>query len=335
MLWIQPLADAALRIDAQAKATLSEKMSRLTGVENPNSVYQLLNWLEQQGYPSDSLSKKEVAALIKTAKEPVRTVLELRQQLSKSSVKKYTAMKAAVCSDGRVRGMFSFYGASRTGRQSSKIVQLQNLPQNHIPDLAVARDTVKYGSYEDAEMLYGNVPDLLSQLIRTAFVSRPGFKFVVADFSAIECRVLAWLAGEQWVLDTFANNGDIYCATASRMFHCKVEKHGENAELRQKGKQATLSCGYGGGVGALISMGALESGMKEEELKPLVDAWRTANPNIVRLWRDLEKAAITAVSQGTVQETHGPVVFVCRRYAFYHAALRQKACLCSTQDRVQ
>ena len=220
-------------------------------------------------------------------------MLELRQQLSKSSVKKYTAMKAAVCSDGRVRGMFSFYGASRTGRQSSKIVQLQNLPQNHIPDLAVARDTVKYGSYEDAEMLYGNVPDLLSQLIRTAFV---------ADFSAIECRVLAWLAGEQWVLDTFANNGDIYCATASRMFHCKVEKHGENAELRQKGKQATLSCGYGGGVGALISMGALESGMKEEELKPLVDAWRTANPNIVRLWRDLEKAAITAVTQGTVRK---------------------------------
>lgn len=214
-------------------------------------------------------------------------------------------MQAAVCSDGRVRGMFSFYGASRTGRQSSKIVQLQNLPQNHIPDLAVARDTVKFGSYEDAEMLYGNVPDLLSQLIRTAFVPRPGFKFVVADFSAIECRVLAWLAGEQWVLDTFANNGDIYCATASRMFHCKVEKHGENSEMRQKGKQATLSCGYGGGVGALISMGALESGMKEDELKPLVDAWRAANPNIVRLWRDLEKAAITAVSQGTVQETHG------------------------------
>lgn len=299
------LADAALRIDAQAKATLSAEMSRLTGVENPNSVYQLLDWLEQQGYTPDSLGKKEVAALLKTAEEPVKTVLELRQQLSKSSVKKYTAMQAAVCSDGRVRGMFSFYGASRTGRQSSKIVQLQNLPQNHIPDLAVARDTVKYGSYEDAEMLYGNVPDLLSQLIRTAFVPRLGFKFVVADFSAIECRVLAWLAGEQWVLDTFANNGDIYCATASRMFHCKVEKHGENSELRQKGKQATLSCGYGGGVGALISMGALESGMKEEELKPLVDAWRAANPNIVRLWRDLEKAAITAVSQGTVQETHG------------------------------
>lgn len=233
------LADAALRIDAQAKATLSAEMSRLTGVENPNSVYQLLDWLEQQGYTPDSLGKKEVAALLKTAEEPVKTVLELRQQLSKSSVKKYMAMQAAVCSDGRVRGMFSFYGASRTGRQSSKIVQLQNLPQNHIPDLAVARDTVKYGSYEDAEMLYGNVPDLLSQLIRTAFVPRPGFKFVVADFSAIECRVLAWLAGEQWVLDTFANNGDIYCATASRMFHCKVEKHGENAELRQKGKQAS------------------------------------------------------------------------------------------------
>lgn len=221
------LADAALRIDAQAKATLSAEMSRLTGVENPNSVYQLLNWLDQQGYPSDSLGKKEVAALIKTAKEPVRTVLELRQQLSKSSVKKYTAMKAAVCSDGRVRGMFSFYGASRTGRQSSKIVQLQNLPQNHIPDLAVARDTVKYGSYEDAEMLYGNVPDLLSQLIRTAFVPRPGYKFVVADFSAIECRVLAWLAGEQWVLDTFANNGDIYCATAKNQK--KVSKRLLNA----------------------------------------------------------------------------------------------------------
>ena len=228
------LADAALRIDAQAKATLSEKMSRLTGVENPNSVYQLLNWLEQQGYPSDSLSKKEVAALIKTAKEPVRTVLELRQQLSKSSVKKYTAMKAAVCSDGRVRGMFSFYGASRTGRQSSKIVQLQNLPQNHIPDLAVARDTVKYGSYEDAEMLYGNVPDLLSQLIRTAFVSRPGFKFVVADFSAIECRVLAWLAGEQWVLDTFDCKPYVPLQSREAWRKCRTEaeRQASNTVLR-------------------------------------------------------------------------------------------------------
>lgn len=299
------LADAAVRIDTQAKNALSAEMRRLTGVENPNSVYQLLNWLEQQGYTSDSLGKKEVSALLETAGEPVRTVLELRQQLSKSSVKKYTAMKNAVCSNSRVRGMFSFYGASRTGRQSSKIVQLQNLPQNHISDLATARDTVKYGGYDAAEMLYGNVPDLLSQLIRTAFVPRSGYKFIVADYSAIECRVIAWLAGEQWVLDTFANNGDIYCATASRMFHCKVEKHGENAELRQKGKRATLSCGYGGGVGALKSMGALESGMKEDELQPLVDAWRAANPHIVQLWHDLEKAAIAALTQMTVQETHG------------------------------
>ena len=299
------VVENALAFDAKSKAELADKMQKLTDLDNPNSVVQMKQWLADNGLEMDSLGKKEVAQAVKTAPKELAEVLHLRQQLSKSSVKKYTAMQAAVCSDGRVRGMFSFYGASRTGRQSSKIVQLQNLPQNHIPDLAVARDTVKYGSYEDAEMLYGNVPDLLSQLIRTAFVPRPGFKFVVADFSAIECRVLAWLAGEQWVLDTFANNGDIYCATASRMFHCKVEKHGENSELRQKGKQATLSCGYGGGVGALISMGALESGMKEEELKPLVDAWRAANPNIVRLWRDLEKAAITAVSQGTVQETHG------------------------------
>lgn len=301
------LADSAITLDAQAKAKLSAEMSRLTGIDNPNSVYQLLDWLSQQGYASDSLGKKQVTELLKTAKEPVRSVLQLRQQLSKSSVKKYTAMKTAICSDSRARGMFSYYGASRTGRQSSKLIQIQNLPQNHISDLAVARETVKYGSFDEVEMLYDDVPDTLSQLIRTAFIPRPGYKFVVADFNAIEARTIAWLAGEQWVLDTFAAGGDIYCETASRMFHCKVEKNGVNGELRQKGKQATLSCSYGGSTGALKAMGALESGMREDELKPLVDAWRKANPHIVQFWKDVETAAIDAVSRKVVRETHGMI----------------------------
>ena len=299
------LVKSTLSLDAESKEKLSDEMCRLTGVENPNSVYQLLKWLEEQGYSSDSLGKKEVAELIKTAEEPVRSVLKLRQQLAKSSVKKYTAMKQAVCSDNRARGMFSFYGASRTGRFSGKNIQLQNLRQNHIPDLETAREIVKQGSYEEVEMLYDDVPDTLSQLIRTAFIPKKGCKFIVCDYSSIEMRLSAFYAGEQWVTDTFANGGDIYCETASQMFGVPVVKNGINGHLRQRGKQASLSCSYGGSTGALIAMGALESGMKESELKPLVTAWRQANPNIVRFWYDMENAAMTAVNNKALSETHG------------------------------
>ena len=236
------LADKAISLDAEAKEELTVEMKRLTGVENPNSVYQLLDWLETQGYKSDSLGKTQVQELIKTAKEPVKSVLQMRLQLSKSSVKKYTAMKNTACSDNRARGMFSFYGASRTGRWAGRNVQLQNLPQNHLPDLTEARELVKYGSFEDIQMLYDDVPDTLSQLIRTAFIPRQGMKFIVADFSAIEARVIAWLAGEEWRMKAFANGEDIYCASASKMFGVPVVKHGENGHLRQKGKVAELAC---------------------------------------------------------------------------------------------
>ena len=236
------LADKAISLDAEAKEELTTEMQRLTGVENPNSVYQLLDWLETQGYKSDSLGKAQVQELIKTAKEPVKSVLQMRLQLSKSSVKKYTAMKNTACSDNRARGMFSFYGASRTGRWAGRNVQLQNLPQNHLPDLTEAKELVKYGSFEDIQMLYDDVPDTLSQLIRTAFIPRQGMKFIVADFSAIEARVIAWLAGEEWRMKAFANGEDIYCASASKMFGVPVVKHGENGHLRQKGKVAELAC---------------------------------------------------------------------------------------------
>ena len=236
------LADKAISLDAEAKEELTAEMKRLTGVENPNSVYQLLDWLETQGYKSDSLGKAQVQELIKTAKEPVKSVLQMRLQLSKSSVKKYQAMEAAKCKDNRVRGMFSFYGASRTGRFCSKVIQIQNLPQNHLPDLTEARELVKYGSFEDIQMLYDDVPDTLSQLIRTAFIPRQGMKFIVADFSAIEARVIAWLADEEWRMNAFANGEDIYCASASKMFGVPVVKHGENGHLRQKGKVAELAC---------------------------------------------------------------------------------------------
>ena len=236
------LADKAIGLDAEAKEELTAEMKRLTGVENPNSVYQLLDWLETQGYKSDSLGKTQVQELIKTAKEPVKSVLQMRLQLSKSSVKKYTAMKNTACSDNRARGMFSFYGASRTGRWAGRNVQLQNLPQNHLPDLTEAKELVKYGSFEDIQMLYDDVPDTLSQLIRTAFIPRQGMKFIVADFSAIEARVIAWLAGEEWRMKAFANGEDIYCASASKMFGVPVVKHGENGHLRQKGKVAELAC---------------------------------------------------------------------------------------------
>ena len=300
-----PLVENAIQIDATTKDKLMDRLKTLTGLENPNSVVQIKEWLKDHGVESDSLDKKSVTALLKTAQSPVSDVLALRQQIAKSSVKKYQAMQNTVCSDGRARGMFQFYGANRTGRFAGRIVQLQNLPQNHLPDLAYARDLVRQGNYEALEMLYDSVPDVLSQLIRTAFTPKEGRKFIVADFAAIEARVLSWLARERWRMDVFANNGDIYCATAGRMFHCNVVKHGENGHLRQKGKQAELACGYGGSVGALKAFGALESGMKEEELKPLVDAWRSANPNIVDFWWAVDRAAKECIKERSKKMTHG------------------------------
>ncbi len=295
----------AIAMDGRSKSELSAAMKELTELENPNSVQQMKRWLADNGLETDSLDKKAVAGLLKDAPEPLKTVLTLRQQLAKSSVKKYQAMENAVCADSRAHGMFVFYGANRTGRYSGKIIQLQNLPQNHIPDLTLARELVKAGDFDALSILYEDIPDTLSQLIRTTFVPQDGSKFIVADFSAIEARVLAWFAGEKWVSDVFEKGGDIYCETASRMFHCKVEKHGENAELRQKGKQAVLSCGYGGSSGALKAMGALEAGMTEDELQPLVDSWRAANPNIVRLWWDVDHAVKECIKKRVQTETHG------------------------------
>lgn len=295
----------AIAMDGRSKAELSVAMKELTELENPNSVQQMKQWLAENGVETDSLDKKAVAGLLQDAPELLRTVLTLRQQLARSSVKKYQAMENAVCADSRAHGMFQFYGANRTGRYSGRIIQLQNLPQNHIPDLEQARGLVRAGDFDALSILYEDIPDTLSQLIRTAFVPQDGRKFIVADFSAIEARVLAWLAGEKWVLDVFGKGGDIYCETASRMFHCKVEKHGENAELRQKGKQAVLSCGYGGSVGALKAMGALEAGMTEDELQPLVDSWREANPNIVQLWWEVDRAAKECIKNRMQTETHG------------------------------
>ena len=299
------LADKAISLDAEAKEELTVEMKRLTGVENPNSVYQLLDWLETQGYKSDSLGKAQVQELIKTTKEPVKSVLQMRLQLSKSSVKKYTAMKNTACSDNRARGMFSFYGASRTGRWAGRNVQLQNLPQNHLPDLTEARELVKYSSFEDIQMLYDDVPDTLSQLIRTAFIPRQGMKFIVADFSAIEARVIAWLAGEEWRMKAFANGEDIYCASASKMFGVPVVKHGENGQLRQKGKISELACGFGGSVGAMKAMGADSLGLSDTELKQIVTDWREASPHITELWWAVDRAVKKAVKEKTATKTHG------------------------------
>ena len=300
-----PLVENAVQIDAITKEKLTHKLKELTGLENPNSVAQMKEWLRDYGVETESLTKKSVTALLATVPAPLKEVLVLRQQLAKSSVKKYQAMRSAVCADSRARGMFQFYGANRTGRFAGRIVQLQNLPQNHLSDLKCARDLVRKGNYMALEMLYGSVPDVLSQLIRTAFIPKAGRKFIVADFAAIEARVLSWLAKERWRMDVFEGKGDIYCATAGRMFHCNVVKHGENGHLRQKGKQAELACGYGGSVGALKAFGALESGMKEEELKPLVDAWRSANPNIVDFWWAVDRAAKDCIRERSTKVTHG------------------------------
>ena len=305
------LVTNAIAFDERSKGTISSQMKDMTDLENPNSVVQMKAWLAENGMETETLGKKAVAELMKNAPERLAQVLALRQQLAKSSVKKYQAMENAVCDDGRVRGMFQFYGANRTGRWAGRIVQLQNLPQNHMGDLAEARELVRQGDYDSVEMLYDDIPDTLSQLIRTAFIPKPGYKFYVADFSAIEARVIAHLAGEKWRAEVFKNGGDIYCASAEQMFHVPVKKHGVNGHLRQKGKIAELALGYGGSVGALKAMGALEMGLSEDELQPLVDAWRASNPNIVQLWWDVDTAVKTAVSMHTASETHG-IKFVWR-----------------------
>lgn len=307
------LVENAILLDGISKDKLSDSMKEITGLKNPNSVAQMKQWMSDQGIETDSLGKKNVAKMIadKDVEEEVTEVLKLRLQLAKSSVKKYQAMRNAVCRDGRARGMFQFYGANRSGRWAGRIIQLQNLPQNHMEDLEQARDLVKNGDYESLSMLYDSVPNVLSELIRTAFVAGDGNKFCVADFSSIEARVLSWLAGEWWRMDVFVKNGDIYCASASAMFGVPVEKHGRNAELRQKGKIAELALGYGGSVGALKSMGAIEMGLTEEELQPLVDSWRAANPNIVRFWWDVDRAVKKAVKQREPSVLRG-IRFECR-----------------------
>lgn len=295
----------AIRLDERSKAELSEEMKKCTSLENPNSVMQLKAWLSENGMETDTLGKKAVAAMIKDAPADLQKVLELRLQLSKSSVKKYAAMQDTLCADGRARGMFQFYGANRSGRWAGRHIQLQNLPQNHLPDLEEARSLVKAGDYDALQLLYEDIPDTLSQLIRTAFVPKEGYKFIVSDFSAIEARVLSFLAGETWRMEVFETGGDIYCASASQMFHVPVEKHGQNSHLRQKGKIAELALGYGGSVGALKAMGALEMGLQEDELQPLVASWREANPKIVQFWWDVDRTAKEAIQLRTETETHG------------------------------
>lgn len=289
------LVRQAIEMDARSRSELTTAMKALTSLENPNSVQQMKQWFSDNGLTIDSLGKKEVIELLKTAPSELQTVLLLRQQLAKSSIRKYQAMEKAVCADGRARGMFQFYGANRTGRWAGRIIQMQNLPQNHLSDLAEARALVRSGDFDGVELLYEDIPDTLSQLIRTAFIAKPGYKFIVADFSAIEARVLAWFAGERWRQEVFESGGDIYCASASHMFKIPVEKHGVNGHLRQKGKIAELALGYGGSVGALKAMGALDMGLTEDELQPLVTAWRNSNPNIVKFWWEIDRAAMNAV----------------------------------------
>ena len=305
------LVRQAIQMDGRSRSELTQAMKELTSLDNPNSVQQMKQWLADNGVETDTLGKKAVAELLKTAPPQLQKVLTLRQQLAKSSVKKYQAMEIAVCADGRARGMFQFYGANRTGRWAGRIIQMQNLPQNHLDDLSEARGLVRAGDFDALEMLYEDVPDTLSQLIRTAFVPQKNRKFIVADFSAIEARVIAWLAGEKWRQDVFAEGKDIYCASASQMFGVPVEKHGVNGHLRQKGKIAELALGYGGSVGALKAMGALEMGLSEDELPALVSAWRQANPKIVQFWWAVDRAVMDAVTRKTTTKTHG-IVFSAR-----------------------
>ena len=298
------LVSKAIQCDEKVREELTSRLKELTELENPNSVAQMKKWLSENGLETDSLDKASVKALLKDAPDHLSDVLELRQQLAKSSVKKYTAMGNAVCADGRARGLLQFYGANRTGRFAGRLIQVQNLPQNHLPDLEQARCLVRGGHYEALELLYDSIPGVLSELIRTAFVPKKGYKFIVADFSAIEARVIAWLAGETWRNEVFATHGKIYEASASQMFRVPIEEITKGSPLRQKGKIAELALGYGGSVGALKAMGALDMGLTEEELKPLVYAWRNSNPNIVRLWWDVDRAVKEAVTERCRTETH-------------------------------
>lgn len=310
------LVKEAIEIDSRSRSELTAAIKDITALDNPNSVQQMKQWLSDNGLETDSLGKKVVAELIKTAPPHLQSVLELRQQLAKSSVKKYLTMERAVCDDGRARGMFAFYGANRTGRWAGRLIQLQNLPQNHLPDLAAARALVKSGNFGAVKLLYEDVPDTLSQLIRTAFIPKDGTQFYVSDFSAIEARVIAWYAGETWRQKVFETGGDIYCASASQMFHVPVEKHGVNGHLRQKGKIAELALGYGGSVGALKAMGAIEMGLTEDELPPLVNAWRQTNPNIVKFWWDVDRAVMEAVKYKHTTSSYGLTFSCCSGMLF-------------------
>ena len=295
-----------LSVDAESAADIEGRLKAITGLENPNSPVQMKRWLASKGLHIDSLGRKEVSSLVSTVHDDLKEPLRLRLRLAKSSIRKYDAMLATACSDGRARGMFQFYG-SHTGRWAGRHVQMQNLPQNHISDLEGARDDVMSLDYAALARKYDDVPDILSQLVRTAFIPSAGMKFIVVDYSAIEARVVSWYAGEEWRLEVFRHDGDIYSETASRMFAVPVAKHGPNAELRQKGKRAELGCGYGGSVGALVAMGALEMGLDEGELKGIVDSWRSANPAIVRFWWDVDRAAKKAVRERRPVELHGMV----------------------------
>ncbi len=320
------LINHAIAFDEKSKEYLTATMQNITGLENPNSVVQMKQWLSSYNIETDSLGKKDVAALINQTDGDINKALKLRLQLAKSSVKKYQAMQNALCADGRAHGMFQFYGANRSGRWAGRLIQLQNLPQNHMSDLDAARELVRIGDYDTLSLLYDDIPDTLSQLIRTAFIPRDGYKFIVSDFSAIEARVLSHLAGETWRSKVFAEGKDIYCASASQMFHVPVEKHGINGHLRQKGKIAELALGYGGSVGALTSMGALEMGLTEEELHPLVDAWRSSNPHIVQLWWDVDRCVKDTVSMKIPTKTHNIKFSYKSGMLFIHLPSGRKLC---------
>lgn len=339
----QDINDRGIRIDQQLVSNAIKcqeefhnqylKMSQqLTGLDNPNSPLQLKDWLNQRGVNTDSLSKASVAQLLQTTTDKVHQVLSLRQLLSKSSVKKYQAMQKSMCQDGRVHGLLQFYGANRTGRWAGRLVQVQNLPRNSMPDLEEARELVKQGSTTVLSMLYDSVPDVLSQLIRTAFIPSQGHHFYVADFSAVEARVIAWLSDEQWRQEAFANNEDIYCASASQMFGVPVVKHGVNGGLRQKGKIAELALGYGGSIGALKAMGATKLGLTEEELLPLVQMWRNASPHIVQFWWDIDRAAKECIKSHLPQATHG-MRFIYRSGCMF-LRLRSGRYLCYPQPKI-
>lgn len=302
------LVDSAIKFDEILRYENMDRAIELTGLENPNSPLQLKEWLNKKGLEIDSLAKKDVESALKNAEGDIKEVLELRQELSKSSVRKYDAMKNVKGKDNRARGLIQFYGANRTGRYSGRLIQVQNLRRNNLKDLDLARSLVKNRDYETMEILYESPSDILSQLIRTAFIAKEDTRFIISDFSAIEARVLAWLAGEQWVLDAFENGEDIYCRTASRMFGVPVEKHGVNGHLRQKGKIATLACGYQGALGALKAMGGIEMGLSEDELQSIVDSWREANPNIVSLWWDIDSVVKRVVKTRTKEEYKNLVI---------------------------